>query len=95
MTKKVKKYVQNSNAALSLALVQPYIDDPENFHRPKFFQKNKINNELRINKEFKLTIMMDEYKIQSGDGEYISPYLKDIEDLSAKNGIVYVIENTS
>ncbi|KAH0789429.1 Bromodomain containing protein [Histomonas meleagridis] len=82
--------IQHSNTALSLALIQPTVEDFENFHRPKFLRPSALQS--RLNQEFKLVGIVD---TQPHDDEHLmSPYLKELDDLSARNGIVYVVEHT-
>lgn len=73
--------IHNSEAAISLELIEPHITDFEHFHHPAY--------EAPLNQEMTITHLAAEKQVKDA-----SPFLSTVEDLSAKHGEVYIIEHT-
>lgn len=73
--------IHNSEAAISLELVEPHITDFDHFHHPAY--------KALINQEMTITHLQARKQIKSE-----SPFLSTVESLSAKHGDVYIIEHT-
>ena len=76
--------IQHSEVANSLSLIEPVYGDFSNFHKPKL--KVRANDEIRI--------VMDPYVAPVDEsGVSVSPYLGDMEAISAKKGCVLLTEH--
>ncbi|KAK8876115.1 hypothetical protein M9Y10_006303 [Tritrichomonas musculus] len=80
--------LRHSDPALNLSLIEPNMQDPENFHHPKFDPTQFINRKLRVTYK-------PEYDIGENGEAAISPFLKDLRSLSGRRGGVIVVEHTS
>lgn len=78
--------IQHAEVAKSLALVEPNLKDFANFHKPK----------LKPSNNDKFSIRFEPYFVRANpDQGEPSPYLNDLEELSAKNGLVFLLEHTT
>ena len=80
--------LRHSDPALNLSLIEPNMNDLENFHHPKFDTTQFIGRKLRVTYK-------PEYDIGENGEAAISPFLKDLRSLSGRRGGVIVVEHTS
>ncbi|OHT13549.1 Bromodomain containing protein [Tritrichomonas foetus] len=78
----VDQVIQHADPALSLELIEPNITDFEHFHHPVFDPDTE--HEMTVTHAIRMPKMENE-----------SPFLKDLESLSGKNGGIIVVEHTT
>lgn len=79
--------VQHSDPALNLVLIEPNLRDLENFHHPH------VNTLPILGITYTVTWKPDEIPDDDPDAQ-ISPFLKDLDDLSGRRGGIIVVEHT-
>ena len=78
--------IQHAEAAKSLSLIEPNLQDFVNFHKPKLKPANNEKFSIRFEPHFA--------KANPDQGEP-SPYLNDLQELSAVSGLVFLLEHTT
>ena len=80
--------IQHSDPALNLILVEPNLKDFENFHHPFLNTKDMLGKPLTVNYD-------PDKPVDDDQDTQVSPFLKNLKDLSGKRGGIIVIEQTA
>lgn len=79
--------LRHSDPAIDLWLIEPNIDDFENFHHPKFDTGPFIGRKLYV------SYLKED--INEASEATVSPFLKDLKSISGKRGGLVLVEHTS
>lgn len=85
---RMHQVLQHSSPALNLILIEPNLRDLENFHHPH------LNTAPIIGQTYIITYQPDA-TVEDDQDMQVSPFLKDLPDLSGQRGGLIVVEQTA